>query len=267
MPDSADLRYAGIFMAAIGACRRYKPKFGGGSKGGLAFSEFRDLYGNDPFYGWLGLDSPLVYGAHKAAGGMTSLYRQIGQGCQLIYSQILKDRLGLDETEASWSYQVSKPSRKLATLSLDARIPIDAVRDVPRRNVIREWLNECTTRLELDPDVAGVLKGAVFEVRQGYKSKDAKRQNADLANASMAYTKGYLPVMLVLSKQIDVDLLARYTQAKWLILTGELEGNPTESTYPFVRDVVGYDLAKFFSDHSAQFRTEIEVIVGSLLTP
>src|SRR5213592_817367 len=84
MPDSEDARYAGIFLAAIRACRRYKPKFGGGSKGGLSLPEFRGLYGNDPFYGWLGLDSPLVYGAHKAAGGMTSLYRQIGLGSQLI---------------------------------------------------------------------------------------------------------------------------------------------------------------------------------------
>jgi hypothetical protein len=34
------------------------------------------MYGADPFCSWVGLDSPLMYAAHKAAGGMTSVYRQ-----------------------------------------------------------------------------------------------------------------------------------------------------------------------------------------------
>ena len=43
--------------------------------------------------------------------------------------------------------------------------------------------------VHVDPDVFTILKGTVFEVRQGYKSKDSKRQNADIANAATAYTK------------------------------------------------------------------------------
>lgn len=54
------------------------------------------------------------------------------------------------------------------------------------------------------------LKGAVFEVRQGYKSKDAKRQNADIANAAAAYTQAYLPCVVMLSSQIDyVDTILK----------------------------------------------------------
>ena len=43
----------------------------------------------------------------------------------------------------------------------------------------------------------------MFEVRPGYKSKDSKRQNADVSNAANAYTHQYLPVVVLLSTQID----------------------------------------------------------------
>ncbi|MCX6277959.1 MAG: hypothetical protein NT004_07665 [Bacteroidetes bacterium] len=75
---------------------------------GVSLSGFLKLYGSDPFYSWIGLDSSLMYAAHKAAGGMTS------------------------------------------------------VRQTPKN-------------------------GVVFEVRQGYKSKDSKRQNADIDNATVAW--------------------------------------------------------------------------------
>jgi len=40
-------------------------------------------------------------------------------------------------------------------------------------------------RLGLPNPTRQSLQGGVFEVRQGYKSKDSKRQNADVANARM----------------------------------------------------------------------------------
>ena len=57
--------------------------------------------------------------------------------------------------------------------------------------------------LEVDRKVFQSLTGTTFEVRQGYKSKDSKRQNADIANAAAAYTKGYFPCAVILSGQID----------------------------------------------------------------
>ena len=47
--------------------------------------------------------------------------------------------------------------------------------------------------LDVDENVFENLAGTIFEVRQGYKSKDSKRQNADIANAVTAYTKGLFP--------------------------------------------------------------------------
>ena len=92
---------------------------------------------------------------------------------------------------------------------MDGRIPINAVTSGSRPAVV-SWLKDAGRRLALEDDAIEALKGAVFEVRQGYKSKDSKRQNADVSNAANAYAHQYLPVVLLLSNQIDGDVAMRY---------------------------------------------------------
>jgi len=115
--------------------------------------------------------------------------------------------------------------------------------------------------------MVSVLKGAVFEVRQGYKSKDSKRQNADIANASTAYSQGYLPVILVMSTQIDSDIVTRYQARHWLLLRGYLTGATTISTYSFMREVIGYDLAGFFTRNSSILKATLLNVLETLLSP
>lgn len=122
--------------------------------------------------------------------------------------------------------------------------------------------------LGVDPKVFATLNGTVFEVRQGYKSKDSKRQNADIANAATAYTRAYLPCAVILSTQIDSDILCRYRAEKWAVITGIVGvSNPLISTYDFMHHVVGYDLAGFFGRNSEACRKEVEAVFRSLLTP
>ena len=76
-------KYVEIFMEPLYECLNYNPKFGHSAKEeGYTLDEFLQLYGEDPFYSWIGLDSPYMFAAHKAAGCMTSIYRQIGIGCE-----------------------------------------------------------------------------------------------------------------------------------------------------------------------------------------
>ena len=75
-PESRDQQYLSLILQKIEVSKVYKPRFGQARE--IALDEFRMLYGNDPFYSWFGLNNLFVYAAHKAAGGMTSLYRQIG---------------------------------------------------------------------------------------------------------------------------------------------------------------------------------------------
>jgi hypothetical protein len=111
------------------------------------------------------------------------------------------------------------------------------------------------------------ITGAVFEVRQGYKSKDSKRQNADIANAVNAYQNFYLPVVLLLSTQIDDGVAERYQMEKWLLLVGTMNGKATDSTYTFCREVIGYNLAGFFERNSMAIKIEIEKVLAAILTP
>ena len=189
-----DGAYLQIILDAISVCARYKPKFGQGAKGGgLTVEGFRELYQQDAFYSWFGLDNPLLYAAHKAAGGMTSVYRQIGIGCEKLFRQIVQDSLELSDEDVRWSYQLALPDGRKRTLHLDARVPLERIKHNGKRERFHDWMKHSAALLDVDPSVFRSLTGTVFEVRQGYKSKDSKRQNADIANAATAYTKGYFP--------------------------------------------------------------------------
>jgi hypothetical protein len=55
---------------------------------------------------------------------------------------------------------------------------------------------------------------------------------------------------------------------KWAVVTG-IEGinDPLLSTYDFMRDVIGYDLAAFFARNSGTMRREIDAVLQALLAP
>lgn len=261
-----DERYLLLLTTPLRACAQYKPKFGQGGKAGMTLEQFQKMYGSDPFYSWIGLDSPLMYAAHKAAGGMTSVYRQLGIGSQWILNQVLQDHLGLTKDEANWSYLVPSTKGKARRLSLDGRIDLSHLKDATKKERVQEWLNKIADEVLLPPETRQNIKGVVIEARQGYKSKDSKRQNADISNASNAYANLYVPILLLFSMQIDGDVAHRYTQAQWLLLRGSTNGSAIESTYVFCRDVVGYDLADFFKRNSSRIKNEIELILKALLS-
>lgn len=73
MESDLDKPYLSILVDPIRICAFYTPKMGGKSGKGYTLEEFQALYQADPFYNWFGLDNPLLYAAHKAAGGMTSI--------------------------------------------------------------------------------------------------------------------------------------------------------------------------------------------------
>jgi hypothetical protein len=207
-----------------------------------------------------------MYAAHKAAGGMTSVYRQIGMGCEVLFRQVLQDTLRLSEEDVRWSYTLPKSAGKARTLHLDARIPADKVVSPARRRIIRQWIRQAARDMEIEPGIAESLNGIVFEVRQGYKSKDSKRQNADIANAAAAYTKGLLPCAGILSLQIDQDVALRYRSERWVLLTGVVgKSSPHESIYAFTEEIIGYDLASFFQRNSGALKREIEKVLTALL--
>ena len=152
-------------------------------------------------------------------------------------------------------------------MSFDGRIDLSHLSSASKKDAVEAWLDEVAFKLRLEDDYRAATKGAVFEVRQGYKSADSKRQNADVANASSAYAHHYIPTLALLSTQINETVAARYTIAKWLLLTGTESGSSTESVWTFMREVVGYDLAAFFQRTSDEFRALVEGIATALLEP
>ncbi len=267
IPTAADARYLQILLDPIRTCATYQPKLGQGGPG-LSLADFQTLYRADPFYAWFGLDHELMYAAHKAAGGMTSIYRQVGLGSERLFRRILQDQLGLTETQTRWSYSAPATGGRSRLLALDGRIEVSEVADPDRRVRVEQWLVAAAKEVGVGAAVQSVLRGAVFEIRQGYKSKDSKRQNADIANATEAYKQAYLPCLAVFSAQIDGDIKIRYRSESWVILTGSI-GEPSvlRSTYAFMRDVIGFDLAQFFMRNRDTLRSEVDKVLRALLSP
>ncbi len=264
MDYSGDEKYCSIILDPIRTCSNYEPHFGHGLVTEDSSRAFYDIYGNDPFYHWLGLDNDLVYAAHKAAGGITSIYRQIGIGSERLVRSIFMDYLHTNEDQVNWSYSIKNTSGRLQRLSLDARISFNDLED-DVKEIVFDWCSRECQRIGVDSNIANSLKGIVFEVRQGYKSKDSKRQNADLNNASNAYANGYLPCLMVMSSQIDDDIVTRYEASKWVILKGTLLDNDLVSTYSFFKNIIGFDFVSFMERNKESFQNELKNILENLL--
>lgn len=264
---TTDDRYRELLLAALRECMHYRPAFGGESEDGVSLDQFRRLYARDPLYHWVGLDSDLMYAAHKAAGGMTSVYRQLGIGCERLVRQVIEDSLGLTEEQAAWSYEYEKENGGMGIHTLDARIDIDHVRTRGVQDRVHAWVRRAGAALDLSPERTRPLRGVVLEVRQGYKSADSKRQNADLRFGMRAYNENYLPVVAIVSTQVSAPVCRRYRAAQLLVLLGTSDGSDTESTFAFVRDVVGFDLAGFFARNSGAIRSKFREIIEALLRP
>lgn len=235
----------------------------GGKEEGVSLENFLVMYGADPFYAWIGLDTDLMYAAHKAAGGMTSVYRQIGKGCENLFREVIINSCEYtDPIFANWSYKTKTKADKEKTLSLDGRLEINEIKNLKVKSNVENWISNYCDALdaEIPPN------GAVFEVRQGYKSKDSKRQNGDIDNIAVAWSQGYLPVFAIFSGQIDGDLVLRYKNNRGGIVIGKTAGSSMESLFTFSKEILDYDLAGFFKRNSVAIKKEMHDTLKALLS-
>ena len=253
-------RYAAYLIDALRAASQNLPKFGTGHD--VTAEEFRQLYGDDPFYNWLGLDSDLLYMTHRAASSMTSLYRKLGDGCQNLFRAIIRDEFSIRDDQALWEYTV-QTDRGPRVRSLDGHIDVLDFPPTPALDRVREeWLPQAKARLgaTISP------RGVVFEVRQGYKSQDSKRSAGDVDNAGRIALQSLLPAVAVFSKQIPSTVVRKYEGAGFLVLRGIETDDPLESTFAFSEQVMGFDLAGLLSSRSNELRVETEHILSTILS-
>lgn len=257
-------RYIEIFLEPIKKCKDYKPKLGESQNTtGVSLENFLEIYGADIFYSWIGLNSNLMYAAHKAAGGMTSIYRQIGVGCEHLFREIIIDTTHYTNRDfAEWSYKTQTQNGKIKTLSLDGRLELNEIQNLELKEKLQNWIKIYCNNLSVKQIPQN---GVVFEIRQGYKSKDSKRQNADIDNATVAYANGYLPVFAIFSSQIDSDIVRRYKNSRCGVIAGYVSDDPQVSLFAFCKEILGYNLAAFFQNNSDKFKSEIHSVLKILL--
>ena len=260
---SSDRELVETFLIPVRKCANFRPAFGLSKSDGVGFEQFERIYGDDPFYSLIGMTVPSVYAAHRAAGGMTSVYRQLGIGAERLFRAVLSKQLGLSAPQLAWSYEYPA-GKKMKAHTLDARITLDDLQD-ERREVFAKWIEGALSSISRQVDAA--TKGVVFEVRQGYKSADSKRQNADLRFGLNAYQARMLPAFAIFSNQVSVPAIERYRNDGMIVMTGLLDGDVYRSTFTFLSEVVGYDLIAFFKRNQEEICTEVQSVVKTLLTP
>ena len=196
---------------------------------------------------------------------MTSFYRQLGIACERLARSVFSVALGLQPDQVRWEYRVPGDESKDRVLTLDAKISLAEIPDPIVKDRIENWLGKAAARSGVAPSVAERLNGAVFEVRQGYKSADSKRQNADLGFGVQALKEGYLPCVLVFSGQVSEVVADRYRRQGLYVMLGSSSPAAHENTFEFFRDTVGWDLSAWLFHNRQTLRDEVERIVGHLL--
>jgi len=261
-----DQRYIDVLLDPVRRSANYRPKFGASASVEVDCDRFLEIYGNDIFYHSIGLDTEYMYAAHRAAGGMTSIYRQLGTGCENLMRAIACDQLGLSIEQYSWSYEVKNPNGSISTLTLDGRISSTELVSIKNRKRFDVWLADAASASGLSKKMTKGLSGAVFEVRQGYKSADAKRVNADVRSWNRAIKDGLLLVFVVFSNQIGVPILTRYRSESVLVLTGVDSKDPTVSSFAFFEKVLGYSIIDFLDRNSPAIRAEMSAITRKVVS-
>jgi hypothetical protein len=198
-------------------------------------SDWQERRSADPFYGPLGLDSSELAAAHRWAATLTSGYRRLGYATEHLVREAMADRLGVTPEQLQWSYKTDKKRAR----TLDARLALD---ELPTRAARR-------LKKFLDDDRSA---GAVFEIRQGYKSCDSKRRNADRQSANAIRRAGFTPVLLVVSDELSPENIASYTKDGWKILKGA-------DTMAFLKDVVGFDLGGMLDRNRDWMRAKVRI--------
>jgi len=233
------------------------------ARAGIDAADFLELYSEDFFYEAIGLASESMFIAHRAAGGITSIYRQLGMSSERLIQAAFQMTLGLTADDLKWSYRYPKPNGDHGVHTLDATIMLDRL---PRTAAdrLRLWTRDVQS-VTGNENPAKVI-GTVFEIRQGYKSADAKRQNADLRFGMRAYQASLLPIILVLSNQISIPVARRYRADGLIVLTGDTRTDSFHSTYAFMNEVIGFDLADFFERNSQIIRDEVSAVIENLLS-
>ncbi len=83
---------------------------------------------------------------------MTSIYRQIGIGCERLFREVIFEKARYKEyTSAQWSYETETRSGKKKVLSLDGRLELSDIRDTQIRDNVEDWIKGYLEYLIFNP--------------------------------------------------------------------------------------------------------------------
>jgi hypothetical protein len=154
------------------------------------------------------------------AGGLTSVYRQIGVGTEHLLRAIIRDSLGLTAEETTWSYRYRKPNGKTGVHSLDAKISFADLSDAQRRIFI-EWMEVVGPHVDLTPANGSGYKVSFLKSGKVIKARTLNvRMRIYVRHECLS--GGIASCIHDLSQQVSETVIDRYRKDKMAVLTGTL---------------------------------------------
>ncbi len=247
MPDCQnDLEVAlyDIVMQHLGKLKGYVP--GPVKKAGGTKEDLIKRYKADPLYSIFGLDSVEYIAATLGGGTVTSIHRKLGDIYEECVKSVFQRKLSLSYDQLSYRAKIMSGTKEEVRVA-DAFIRFEEVKNVRRRNAIRDYCQAELHKLSDDPKVA--LVGVGMEIRHCYQTGDAKRTQADEAMARHFLISGVLPVMPLFCDQSNPSVIHRY-RSVWIIKQGG-------ESYDLIKQLSGFNLYDFMKRNRSDFRRPV----------
>jgi len=203
-------------------------------------SQFSALISKDPAFADLGLADERYIVARVGGNLVTSLHRKIGDMYEGLFQALLLFRFGLTPEQTKYQAKV-KIGNRVQLRSTDGMIPMDRLSTVELPRLDSRWKRS---------------KGLAFEVRSCYQIGDSKRIQADYDMALHLKAESLWPVMLVFCSTSLHSPIIRLSKS-WALFQGE-------ETFAFLRDLTGFDLARFMHGNSEILRSIIEQALSKI---
>jgi hypothetical protein len=245
MPRELESKLVSLIQTELGVSLGY-------GRVGATNSEMK-RYKTDPVFSLFMMDSKDVVEARARGALVMSITRKLGDLYEHCVKEILKNQLGLNDSQIKYSAHIDEETR-----SLEARVLLDEIEDEKRKLKVKQVMEALAGEKKLKYHNRTEFAGIGFEVRYCYQIGDSKRIQADLHMADHLFSDNILPVMLIFCSTSLEDPVDRFRKRSyWTVLEGR-------ATYSLLEALTGFDFYSFLKE-DPEARGAIESIMGRLL--
>ena len=247
-------------------CRKPSPlvDLGNGAPTTVAsYQGYRRACQADTLASHCGIGSQMMYKALCSASAHGMALASLRQGMARLLRALIYDAADYPSAyDSGWRYKIATRTGGARTIHLDARIDLAKARKPRFRECAGEWVRSCCRDVKAS---APAPNGAVFRIELGSKGMERKAAYTELDVGAVAWSRGYLPVLLVDSGRRLNDALLRHQNSCWKILSASKHPSARSSLFAFSRRVLGFEIDQFLESYAGFIESEVDSVMADTL--